>query len=166
MDTKGLAQYADGVFKATEGLMRMVPEDKLGWKPSDDNNWMTAGQLLHHLPECTGLCMKGFITGEWPESPEGEMLPLAEKMPSAPTIADALERLKADRELTAGLLAELSQEDYNQKMVKAPWNPDPTPLWTQLVFMVEHQIAHKNMLFAYLKLLGIDVNTGHLYGMA
>ena len=165
MDTKGLSKYADDVFKATVGLMKMVPEDKLGWRPSEENNWMTVGQLLAHLPENTGLCMKGFIKGEWPVPAEGEeMLPTAEKMHAVSSVAEAVEKLQADRQLTADLLAELSEEDYKEKRVKAPWNPEPTPLWTQLLFMVEHQIAHKNMLFAYLKLLGVEVNTMHLYG--
>ncbi len=44
-------------------------------------------------------------------------------------------------------------------------NPASYPLWMQLLQMVEHQINHKAMLFAYLKLLGVEVNTMHLYGM-
>lgn len=166
MDTKGLAQYADQVYKATAGLMKLVPEDKLDWRPSDTNNWMTIGQLLAHLPEATGFCMNGFITGQWPEIPEGEMLLPAEKMPSVSSVGEALEKLEADRQLTAKLLADLSEDDFHNRMVTAPWNPAAMPLWSQLLHMVEHQVNHKAMLFAYLKLLGVEVNTGHLFGMA
>ncbi len=165
MDTKGLAMYTDHVYQATAGLMRLVPEDKLGWRPSDANNWMTTGQLLAHLTNATGVCMNGFITGQWPEMPGEEMLPQTEKMPSVSSVAEALEKLDEDRSLTANLLAELSEDDFRGRMVPAPWNPTPLPLWAQLLQMVEHQINHKAMLFAYLKLLGIEVNTGHLYGM-
>ncbi len=165
MNTEGLAQYADQVYKATIGLMKMVPENKLDWRPSDENNWMTVGQLLEHLTCSTGLCMKGFITGEWPEIPEGEMLPPAEKLPASPSVADAVEKTEADRKLTAGLLAELSDDDFDNRIVTAPWDPTEQPLWNQLFMMVEHQINHKASLFAYLKLLGVEVNTGHLYGM-
>ena len=50
-------------------------------------------------------------------------------------------------------------------MVTAPWDPTPMPLWMRLFGMVEHQINHKAMLFAYLTLLGVEVDTRHLYGM-
>ncbi len=166
MDTKGLAMYADQAFKATIGLVKMVPEDKLDWRPDDTNNWLTVGQLLAHLPTATGFCMNMFVTGEWPEMPESEMIPPAEKMPTVSSVSEAVEKLEADRQLAAKLLEELSEEDYSGKMVAAPWNPTPMPLWVQLLAMVEHQINHKAALFAYLKLLGVPVNTMHLYGMA
>jgi len=165
MDTKGLAQYADQVYKATAGLMKLVPADKLDWRPSDTNNWMTTGQLLDHLTDATGIAIKGFITGQWPQVPEGATMPPASKMPSVSSVAKALEKLEADQKLTAKLLAGLSEEDFCQRMITAPWNPTAMPLWWQLLLMVEHQINHKAMLFAYLKLLGVAVHTGHLYGM-
>jgi uncharacterized damage-inducible protein DinB len=168
MDTQGLLQYANQVYKATAGLMKLAPAAKLGWRPADRNNWMTLGQLLDHLSEATGLGMKGFILGQWPAMPEGETetLPAAIKMPSVSSVAEAIRRLDADRGLAAKLLTDLSQDDFRSRMVTAPWNPTPLPLWMQLLLMVEHQINHKAMLFAYLKLLGIPVHTGHLYGMA
>lgn len=166
MDPKGLAQYANQVYRATAGLMKLVPADKLTWRPSDTNNWMTTGQLLAHLADATGAAMGGFITGKWPEMPEGEGLPPAEKMSSVASVGEALEKLEADRRLMEKLLADLSGDDFRKRMVTAPWNPTPLPLWMQLLLMVEHQINHKAMLFAYLKLLGVAVHTGHLYGMA
>jgi uncharacterized damage-inducible protein DinB len=165
MDTKGLAQYAEQAYKATAGLMKLAPADKLNWRPAPTNNWMTLAQLLCHLADATGEGMNGFITGQWPAMPEGEMLPTAEKMPSVSSVTAALEKLEADRRLTAKLLAELSENDFHSRIVTAPWDPRPLPLWCQLLLMVEHQINHKMMLFAYLKLLGVAVNTGHLYGM-
>ena len=146
--------------------MRLVPPDKLGWRPSDSNNWMTLGQLLDHLAEPTGVPMRGFITGQWPSVSEGEVLPPAGKMPSAASVDEALKRLEADRQLTLTLLGELSQDEFRNRTVVAPWDPTPQPLWCQLLLMVEHQINHKAMLFAYLKMLGAPVNTAHLYGMA
>lgn len=165
MDTKGLAQYAEQVYKATAGLIGQVPEDKLDWRPQDANNWLSLGQLLAHLGDSTGAPMQGFITGKWPEMPEAEMIPPAEKMPTVASVADALERIEADRQLTVRLLEELPEGEFRNRTVTAPWNPTPTPLWIQLLLMVEHQINHKAMLFIYLKLLGIPVNTMSLYGM-
>lgn len=166
MDTQGLAQYTEKVYKATDGLMRMAPEDKMGWRPSETGDWMSMGQLLHHLTDATGMGMNGFITGEWPEMPEGAVvLPGVEQMPSVSSIAEACEKLDTDRRLAAKLFAQLSEEDFRNRMVAAPWLPTPLPLCTQLLLMVEHQISHKTMLFMYLKMLGLEVDTGSLYGM-
>ncbi len=170
MNTKGLADYAEGVYRATMTLFDLVPEDKLDWRPSDKNNWWTTSQLLMHLTTATGVCMKGFITGEWPEMPEFEgceegVLPPAEVFPTVASVAEAKRMLEEDRKLAATQLAELSDDDFSNKIVTAPWDPRPLPLWNQLLMSVEHQISHKTTLFGYLKLLGVDVNTGHLYGM-
>jgi uncharacterized damage-inducible protein DinB len=165
MDTKGLAQYTEGVYTATVGLIKMIPEGKLDWKPADENNWMTVAQLLEHLHMATGFCMNGFINDTWPDMPHEDMLPTAEKCPAVASIEEALEKLDADRKLAADLLANLSEEDFQSKMVSAPWDPTPKPLWLSLLNMVEHQVNHKASLFAYLKLMGVKVNTMHLYGM-
>jgi len=166
MDAKALSQYANQVYKATAGLMKLVPQDKLNWRPAAANNWLTVGQLLAHLTDATGAGMGGFITGKWPEMPAGEGLPPAEKMLSVASVGEAIEKLEADRQLMGTLLAGVSENDFRSRMVTAPWNPTPMPLGMQLLLMVEHQINHKMMLFAYLKLLGVAVHTGHLYGMA
>ena len=93
--TEMLTCEVEGVYHATEGLLKLVKKDTLGWKPSTGSNWMTVGQLLAHIPTACGFCMNGFLTGEWgmPEPKPGEapkpddMLPPAEKMPSAKTVA-------------------------------------------------------------------------------
>ncbi len=165
MDTNGLAQYADQIYAATIGLMKLVPSDKVDWRPADENNWMTIGQLLAHLPTATGFCMNGFINDEWPEMPEEDMLPSAKNMPSVSSMEEAIDKMQADRKLTAELLAELPEEDFQNQMTTAPWDPRPLPLWSRLLQMVEHQVSHKTTLFTYLKLLGAEVDTRHLYGM-
>lgn len=166
MDPKGLAQYAEQAYKATAGLMKLIPADKINWKPSQTNNWMTVGQLICHLSDSTGSAMESFVTGQWPPMPPDMALPTAEQMPTVSSVAEGLKKLEDDRRIMAKVLAALPEADFRGRMVTAPWNPTPMPLWTQLLLMVEHQITHKVMLFAYLKMLGVPVNTAHMYGMA
>ncbi|MEJ2543363.1 MAG: hypothetical protein P8Y99_04795, partial [Calditrichaceae bacterium] len=82
-----LKSEIESTYKLTAGLINLVDEDKLDWKPSPENNWMTTGQLLNHLTDACGMPIRGLITGDWglPNgvnltdlSPE-EMLPPAEK---------------------------------------------------------------------------------------
>lgn len=163
MNTKDLAVYADGVYGSSIGLMRLVPKDKLDWRPENSKQWFTTGQLLAHLTESTGPGMEGFITGKWP-GVHGQSMPTTDNVVSVPNVDAAVEKMEAGRRLTMSLLSNLREDDFQRRMVPAPWNPTPIPLWRQLLLMVEHQINHKAMLFAYLKLMGVKVGTPELYG--
>jgi uncharacterized damage-inducible protein DinB len=151
----------------------MVEEDKLNWKPSTGSNWMTTGQLLHHLTDACGGTFKGFVTGEW-GFPAGvdpshmtpdQMMPPAEKLPSVPSVAEAKRLLAADHKTALEMLAQCSEERLAKEPSPAPWDPRPMPLGHRLLGMVGHLDQHKAQLFYYLKLQGKPVNTMHFYGM-
>jgi hypothetical protein len=162
-------------YKATEGLMSLVQDEDLAWKPATGKNWMTTGQLLHHLTNACGLCCQGFVTGDWgmPEGvdmkdlPPDQMLPPAETLPAVSSVAEARRLLDADRVLALRLLLEAGEERLDSELVAAPWDAadDQRRLGVQMLSMVEHLQQHKGQLFYYLKLQGKDVNTMHLYGM-
>ncbi|MBN1935965.1 MAG: DinB family protein [Anaerolineae bacterium] len=159
-------------YAVTEALLNLVDADSLDWKPSTGSNWMTVGQLLHHLAvDGCGAPMRGFVTGDWGMPPEGEvsaeeMLSPADKLPSVDSVAQAKTLLAADKELALEMLARCSEADLANKPVAAPWNPTaPKALGYQLLQMVWHLGQHKGQLFYYLKLQGKPVHTGHLWGM-
>ena len=171
--TEMLTQQVEDTYKATEGLINLVDEEKLAWKPMTGDNWMTTAQLLKHIDSACGACFKGFVTGDWgmPEgassedmSPE-DMLPTADKMPAVASLDEARQELAADKQVALDMLAQAGEDDLASKMVAAPWSPVPLPLGYQLNLMVAHLAQHKAQLFYYLKLQGVPVNTGHLWGM-
>jgi len=161
-------------YGATEGLLELVDDDALDWKPETGENWMTTGQLLFHLTSACGFCCKGFVTGDWTvpdmgdlaEASDDEMLPPAEKMPSAESVGQIKEMLAADKQLAIDMVDQAGEEDLNNRVVTAPWDPTEKPLGPQLLMMVGHLAQHKAQLFYYLKLQGKPVNTAHLWGMA
>jgi hypothetical protein len=156
-------------YRSAEKLMDMVDDSELDWKPSEGSNWMTMGQLLRHIPDACGFCFKGFVTGQWdiPENASGDdMLPPAESFPTVSSVAEAKKLLAADKELALKMLAEAGEDDLENRLVPAPWNPTPLALGHQCLGMVEHLESHKNQLYYYLKLQGKPVNTFHMYGMA
>jgi hypothetical protein len=168
-----LKAQVESTYRATEGLLAMVEEQNLSWRPETGHNWMTMGQLLAHIPTACGACMKGFVTGDW-GMPEGvdinemsaeEMLPPASKMPSAKSVAEAKKALAADKKLALEMIAKPGEKNLASQMVAAPWNPQPRALGHQLLDMVGHLGQHKGQLFYYLKLQGKPVHTGNLYGM-
>lgn len=169
-----LTKSAEYSYTVTDNLMALVDDADLDWKPATGANWMTTGQLLHHLTGSCGLCWKGFVTGDWgmPEGvsyediPADEMLPPAENLPTVSSVADARRALAADRDVARAVLAGASDERLDQEMLAAPWHPEETKrLGEHLLGMVTHLDCHKAQLFYYLKLQGKDVNTMHLWGV-
>ena len=103
--TELLKNEIESVYNATDGLLDLVDEDSLDWKPSEGSNWMTVGQLLMHLTIACGAPMRGYVTGDW-GLPEGvdindfsqvreviglsqeEDLPPAEKLPTIGSVSE------------------------------------------------------------------------------
>ncbi len=174
--TKLLPIMMNESFGATEGLMKLVSDDELDWKPATGKNWMTVGQLLMHLTNSCGFCCRGFDTGEWglPESSEGSegpqehesMLPPAEALPTVTSVEEARKLLAADKVVALGVVESAGEERLEQEMSAAPWEPDNSrSLGLHCQNMAQHLDSHRHQLFYYLKLMGKDVNTMNLWGM-
>jgi uncharacterized damage-inducible protein DinB len=168
-----LSREVDYNYKVTEGLVDMVDDSMLSWKPATGDNWMTTGQLLRHIVDSCGMGMKGFVTGDWgwpsdmdPSQMKPEdMLPPAEKMLTVESVAEAKKLLAEDKQIALDMLKQCSDEDLTNKIATAPWDPTGMILGHRLLQMVQHLSGHKNQLFYYLKLMGKLVNTHHLWGM-
>ena len=163
-----LESEIEGTYRATDGLMALCEGLPLDWKPASGSNWMTTGQLLHHLTNACGHCCRGFVTGEWgmpADATDADMTPPAEKMPSVKSVADARKLLADDKAVALRMVKEVGEKDLDAKQVGAPWNPTPHAMGRQFLFMTQHLASHKSQLFYYLKLQGKPVHTGSLWGM-
>ena len=170
--TKLLTKQAESTYRATEGLLTLVDDEHLTWKPSSGANWLTVGQLLDHIATACGATCKGFATGDWGIPPEafqdmepGDMLPPAEKFPSVASVQQAKDALTADKRVTFETIASVGEEALANRRVTAPWDPRERILAEGLLESIEHLASHKAQLYYYLKLQGVNVNTGHLWGM-
>ena len=163
----------ESTYRTTRGLLDLVDDDTLNWKPATGSNWMTTAQLLKHLTNACGEAIKGFVTGDWglPEGmdvkdiPPEDMLRPAEKLPAIASVAEAKRLLESDRLCALDMLKNAGEERLATEQVAAPWNPAKLQLGFQLLLMVKHLNQHKAQLFFYLKLQGKPVHTGHLWGM-
>ena len=170
--TELLKEEAKGPYAAAKGLMELVEDRKLGWKPPSGSNWLTTGQLLLHLTGACGVCCKGFTTGEWkddsvePGEPGQEgALPPAERYRSVKSVAEALRLLEEDRRLTLEMIDRAGEKALSEKRLTAPWGGPEMTLGRFFLLGLEHLNAHKAQLFYYLKLQGMPVNTALFYGM-
>ena len=175
--TQLLENEVETTYHATDGLMKLVKKDDLGWKPKTGKNWMTTGQLLDHLTNACGWCIGAFASGNWntPEAPkkkgakEPKMTELgmlaAESLPTVKTVAEARKKLAADKQVALDTVAKVGEAGLQNTMAPAPWDPTQKCLGKHFLEMTSHLSQHKAQLFYYLKLQGKPVNTGHLWGM-
>jgi uncharacterized damage-inducible protein DinB len=172
--TELLKSEIESSYAIVDRLLPLVDEKRLDWTPESGTNWMTTGQLLHHLTTACGGTVRGFVTGDWgmPEGgsaedlPADEMLPPAESLPTATSVADARKRLAEDRLTALQLIEEAGEQRLATEDTTAPWDPTPMSLGQRLLHMIGHLSNHKAQLYYYLKLQGQPVNTMHYYGMA
>ena len=133
-------------YRATDGLMALVEDADLDWKPATGKNWMTTGQLLMHLTNACGACCKGFLTGDWgfpedaPMPEEGEsMLPPAEALPAIDSVQAARDLLAADKQVALDMIAQAGEAKLAGETVAAPWEPDSARTYgEQFLGMVQH----------------------------
>ena len=170
--TEMLTQEVGETYHAAKGLIRLVDDAALGWKPASGENWMTTGQLIEHMTEACGACCRGFLTGDWSFSggPAGDPPPVdalapATGMRTATSVRETLEKLAADERVALDSIRAAGERDLATKELPAPWDPTPSALGVHFLHMVGHLGTHKAQLFYYLKLQGKPVHTGHLYGM-
>ncbi|MBF0586997.1 DinB family protein [Prosthecochloris sp. N3] len=171
--TSLLHREIDALYPCTVRLIDLLDQNDLQWKPSTGTNWMTTAQLLMHLSTACGVPMKDFVTGDSgiPEDLAAnqltfdEMLPPAEHMPAAQSIPEALELLEQDRQMAGDAIDMCSENDLEQRLIPALWDPTPMPLGYRLLQMTGHLNQHKTQLYYYLKLMGKPVNTRTLYGI-
>ena len=163
MTRKEYLKFIEGTYKAARGLIQLTPDNKLDFKPKE--GLMTIAQVLKHLTTCLGASLSPAITNSWPEIPEEEMLPTAEKMPKSKSSAEALKEFDQDWELLKQEFEKITDGEFNQNKINVPWMPFPMTLLEYMMQAMEHLSNHRMQLFIWLKLSGEDLNTGHLYGM-
>lgn len=169
-----LKQEVHGMYHAAEGVFKLAEGTDLNWRPATGKNWMSTGQAMHHCTNACGMCVKGFVTGDWglPEGvsyenmPEDVAMPAAEKMPTVKSVAEAVELLRKDKAVALAMIDQAGEENLLTKVSSAPWGGPPMTLFQHIQHMIGHLGTHKAQVFYYLKLQGKDVNTMHLYGAA
>jgi len=148
-------------YRPAEALIRMVPADKLDWRPKP--NFMSLGQVICHLGDGLGSELRCLVTGQWPFTSAEQMAEMMklENIPSC-SVAEALHKLEQDKTTLREFLGSISEEEFTHKLVSTPWGMQGK-LERMAIAFLEHFTNHKMQLFTYLKLLGFPVDTGTLY---
>ncbi len=147
-------------YRPAEAMIRLVPRDKLNWRPRD--NFMSFGQLVCHVGDGVGRELRHLISGKWPFT--ADQLPEMMRLENCPACSseEALEKLNKDKGTLKEVLSGISEQEFSSKMVSTPWGWQGKCELISIRFL-EHFLNHKMQLFTYLKLIGIPVNTMTLY---
>jgi uncharacterized damage-inducible protein DinB len=159
MTLQDYLSFFDDVVQPTEQLFRLIPTDRLEWKPTE--NSFTLGQQVAHLAGALGVYAHGIANGEWGFKSMRERFVLNRHTPSM-NVEEAIHLLNENHAEFRRVVGALSEEEFNIGEVDSP-QLGRVPRWRLAMLAVEHHINHKAEIFMYLKLMGIAVNTGNLY---
>ena len=159
MTLQNYLQYFDEMFTPTVPLFRMVPADKIDWKPTERS--FTTGQLMAHIAGALGVYGRGIARGEWGYASMREIFLRNRRTPSL-KVEEAVAVLEKNHAEFNQLLRTLTEEEFDSGEIDTP-QLGRVPRWRIAMLALEHHINHRAELFMYLKILGVEVNTGHLY---
>jgi DinB superfamily len=147
-------------LERTGHLICRLPDNRLDWTAPLDGAW-PAGLLVGHLLECVaGICAV-LATAE-PERlahfAELRKLPVNHHCPPD----EAVNQLRLYRVHIDEGFSLLTDTDLGRRLPTL-FVQAGEPILTLLLGNLEHLINHKHQLFTYLKLMGIDVDSGDLY---
>ncbi|HSB80357.1 MAG TPA: DinB family protein [Candidatus Methylomirabilis sp.] len=162
MTPKQFIEYAESIYRPTAKLISLAPANKLDWKPAK-GNYMSLGQLLHHLATCPGVFV-AVVNNAFPPAEAFQKF-VEEDLKNTKTPEVAAREASRGWDESKAALQSVSDGDFQSKMVSVPWGP-PMPLWRVSLGMADHWVNHKYQLFFYLKLLGLPVNSMTLYAGA
>ena len=151
--------WFDDTIRTTEGMYRLVPPDKLDWKPTESS--FSLGQLIEHMARAFWFNSKVIASEEWPLKSLREIFVSNRRQASADADEALIHLAESSAEFKQSIL-NLGDEKFQHGQVNTPqWGT--LPIWRFAIFVLEHHLNHKMELHMYLKLLGVRVNTGTLY---
>jgi len=152
-------EYFDSVVSSTDEMFRLIPPDKTEWKPTEKS--FTIGQQLAHISGALGVYARGVARGEWGFKSMRERFVLNRHTPSM-NVEEALAELKRGHAEFRTLIGSLSEDEFDRSQMDSP-QFGLAPRWRLVMLAIEHHLNHRAEIFMCLKLLGVSVNTGHLY---
>jgi len=156
-------KFVEGYYRAARGLIALTPDDKLDFKPQE--GLMTIAQVLKHLASSLGASLEMANKNSWPQMPEGDMPPNADSMPHSQSTTEALEEIDKDWALLLKEIDKIKDDEFEKNKLTVPWMPMPMTYQEFMMQSMEHLSNHRMQLFIWLKLAGLKLHTGHLYGM-
>lgn len=160
----------------TRRLISIVPTEAFDFRQNE--NAPTIEQIIRAFASLEYTFIKGVCTGEWTDSGnpsdirrqifdtlseeagDPEYFELSEELDSAEAILDHLDRVHQE---CLDILAALSENEFQTRIVKVPWGEEAS-IARLLLGLVEREIHHRTELYLALQQYGIRMNPMILWG--
>lgn len=159
MTTAQYLSWFDEVLAPTGPMFRLVPADKLIWRPTKGS--FTLGQLIDHIPKSLEFNAKILRGDEWPLKSLREILVVNRRQGSS-TVEEGLVMLASAKRTFRDAVGIVGDERFQHGEMDTPQR-GKMPVWRFAAFVLEHHIHHLMELHISLKSLGLKVNTATLY---
>ncbi|MHA1226077.1 MAG: DinB family protein [Candidatus Hodarchaeales archaeon] len=149
---KNSTDYAiNNALKTFEKALKMVPEDKLDFKPADSA--LSIKDLATHVYMVTFVYTAGTIKGEFTND-DYSIIPFdAEKIDSMQEILDYGEKVKAY--VRDALKDKLKEEHLEREVIYKNWGGFKLSGFASMMTILEEIIHHRGQLCVYLRILGL-----------
>lgn len=144
--------YFTGIRKRTERLVRLIPPDRVEWRPSPGA--MSFGDLLRHIAGTERWMWAENVAGRPARFP-GHHEDLA---PGYEATCEYFTRLHRE---SLDIFEVMNPEDY-ARPVQTPAGIT-LPAWKWLRAMIEHEAHHRGQLYLMLRMIG--VTTPPIFGL-
>ena len=143
--------YFAGVRKRTLNYARLVPDDRIEWRPKEGE--FSCADILRHIASGEKMFVGVVTHGKWKyDGHSGDQKNLEELIVYLDTThSEAMQVLRL-----------LPDSELNQPRLALEGNAQPRA-WRWLMAMTEHEIHHRSQLAMYLMLMGIT--PPHIYGL-
>jgi hypothetical protein len=153
--------YAGQMLRSIQGLCRLALPDKLDWRPCE--SVMTLGQCMEHTASSLTPLVEMAVTKHFPPPEFMDVVTQGEHLKNV-TAEEAVAIAEKHMARLGDILDDVTPERWENEKVTMPWG------FTGSLSMIgvealDHASGHRYQLFLYLKLLGLPLDTGHLYGM-
>jgi uncharacterized damage-inducible protein DinB len=160
MNSQQFAEYARLMLAPTIQLFRQVPEDKIGWQPTKES--FTAGQLMHHMAFALQFNANGIGKNEW-SIPSLRHVLVANRRTPTVSVNEAVSLYEKTSAQFLETFTLMPDDEFFTAEVDSI-QLGKVQKWKIALFALDHHLNHKAELFMYLKLMGIKVHSGDLYG--
>jgi len=176
MNRHEFIDWFEDVRVGTRRLIAMVPEEAFDFRAHKDAP--TIEQLMRSFASLEKVFVRGVCTGDWSEAGvKNEIVrrvldivaedagepPLEDSEEELETSEQILEHLDQVHQEALDILAEVTEEEFQRRVVEVPWGERGT-LVRLLLGMVEREVHHRTELYLALQQYGLPMHPMMLWG--
>jgi hypothetical protein len=168
--------WFEDVRAGTRRLISMVPEEAFDFRAWE--NGPTLEQVMRAFAGLESRYVRGVCTGDW--SDPGNLQDVRRQMRDAfaeeaddpqyfedecelQTVDEILDRLDQTHQESLDILADLTDEEFQNRRVDLPWGEQGT-IMRLLLGLVEREIHHRTELYLALQQYGVTMHPMMLWG--